>query len=172
MTFPTACSGQLRQWQSRSGEVVCHLGSRPCPQVHLSGCGQRLLWVLCRVCQDSQRKVPQTHHHGKRDVWACGLAHCVDVLYLSIVSLQAGNVVTGEMVEELILSGADIIKVGIGPGGWVRLSVLVNSLRSVLPQRQHKNCTVEREKVDEQVRQTCKSQEGYSKVWLLVVVFT
>ena len=31
-------------------------------------------------------------------------------------SLQAGNVVTGEMVEELLLSGADIIKVGIGPG--------------------------------------------------------
>lgn len=28
----------------------------------------------------------------------------------------AGNVVTGEMVEELILSGADLIKVGIGPG--------------------------------------------------------
>uniref|UniRef100_A0A6Q2XQD5 GMP reductase n=1 Tax=Esox lucius TaxID=8010 RepID=A0A6Q2XQD5_ESOLU len=30
--------------------------------------------------------------------------------------IQAGNVVTGEMVEELILAGADIIKVGIGPG--------------------------------------------------------
>lgn len=30
--------------------------------------------------------------------------------------VQAGNVVTGEMVEELILAGADIIKVGIGPG--------------------------------------------------------
>jgi len=29
---------------------------------------------------------------------------------------QAGNVVTGEMVEELILSGADLVKVGIGPG--------------------------------------------------------
>jgi GMP reductase len=29
---------------------------------------------------------------------------------------QAGNVVTGEMVEELILSGADVVKVGIGPG--------------------------------------------------------
>jgi len=28
----------------------------------------------------------------------------------------AGNVVTGNMTEELILSGADIIKVGIGPG--------------------------------------------------------
>ena len=33
----------------------------------------------------------------------------------SIVIL-AGNVVTGEMTEELILSGADIVKVGIGPG--------------------------------------------------------
>jgi GMP reductase len=29
---------------------------------------------------------------------------------------MAGNVVTGEMTEELILSGADIVKVGIGPG--------------------------------------------------------
>jgi GMP reductase len=28
----------------------------------------------------------------------------------------AGNVVTGEMTEELILSGADVVKVGIGPG--------------------------------------------------------
>lgn len=31
-------------------------------------------------------------------------------------TLVAGNVVTGEMVEELLLSGADIVKVGIGPG--------------------------------------------------------
>ncbi len=30
--------------------------------------------------------------------------------------ILAGNVVTGEMVEELLLAGADIIKVGIGPG--------------------------------------------------------
>ena len=28
----------------------------------------------------------------------------------------AGNVVTGEMTEELLISGADIVKVGIGPG--------------------------------------------------------
>lgn len=28
----------------------------------------------------------------------------------------AGNVVTGEMTEELVLAGADIVKVGIGPG--------------------------------------------------------
>merc|ERR1719486_1521406 len=32
------------------------------------------------------------------------------------MTLMAGNVVTQEMTEELILSGADIVKVGIGPG--------------------------------------------------------
>lgn len=32
------------------------------------------------------------------------------------VTIMAGNVVTGEMTEELLLSGADIVKVGIGPG--------------------------------------------------------
>lgn len=31
-------------------------------------------------------------------------------------TIIAGNVVTGEMVEQLVLCGADIIKVGIGPG--------------------------------------------------------
>ncbi len=31
-------------------------------------------------------------------------------------TIIAGNVVTGEMCEELILSGADIVKSGIGPG--------------------------------------------------------
>jgi len=30
--------------------------------------------------------------------------------------IMAGNVVTYEMVEELLLSGADVVKVGIGPG--------------------------------------------------------
>ncbi|XP_025026901.1 GMP reductase 1 [Python bivittatus] len=35
-------------------------------------------------------------------------------------TIMAGNVVTGEMVEELLLSGADIIKVGIGPGKLVK----------------------------------------------------
>lgn len=32
------------------------------------------------------------------------------------ITLMAGNVVTAEMTEELIMSGADIVKVGIGPG--------------------------------------------------------
>jgi GMP reductase len=37
------------------------------------------------------------------------------MLYPNIIII-AGNVVTGEMTEELILAGADIVKVGIGPG--------------------------------------------------------
>jgi GMP reductase len=32
------------------------------------------------------------------------------------MTIMAGNVVTGEMVEELVLSGVDVVKVGIGPG--------------------------------------------------------
>jgi GMP reductase len=32
------------------------------------------------------------------------------------ITIMAGNVVTGEMTEELILCGVDIVKVGIGPG--------------------------------------------------------
>jgi GMP reductase len=32
------------------------------------------------------------------------------------LTIMAGNVVTGEMTEELTLCGADIVKVGIGPG--------------------------------------------------------
>lgn len=36
--------------------------------------------------------------------------------YFTDKIILAGNVVTGEMTEELILSGADIVKVGIGPG--------------------------------------------------------
>ncbi len=31
-------------------------------------------------------------------------------------TIMAGNVVTGEMVEQLILGGVDVVKVGIGPG--------------------------------------------------------
>ncbi|MEN3363002.1 MAG: reductase [Burkholderiales bacterium] len=32
------------------------------------------------------------------------------------LTIMAGNVVTGDITEELILAGADIVKVGIGPG--------------------------------------------------------
>ncbi|KAM9645325.1 GMP reductase 2 isoform 3-T5 [Trichechus inunguis] len=43
----------------------------------------------------------------------------VGTFEMAKVLCKAGNVVTGEMVEELILSGADVIKVGIGPGKLV-----------------------------------------------------
>ncbi|XP_066233210.1 GMP reductase 1 isoform X2 [Saccopteryx leptura] len=49
------------------------------------------------------------HKHYSLDDWKLFATNHPDCL-------QAGNVVTGEMVEELILSGADIIKVGVGPG--------------------------------------------------------
>ncbi len=53
-------------------------------------------------------------------------------------TIVAGNVVTGEMVEQLLLSGADIVKVGIGPGsvcttrlktgiGYPQLSAVIES---------------------------------------------
>ncbi|MBI1327992.1 MAG: GMP reductase [Alphaproteobacteria bacterium] len=32
------------------------------------------------------------------------------------IVIMAGNVVTGEMTEQLLLNGADVVKVGIGPG--------------------------------------------------------
>ena len=59
--------------------------------------------------------------------WICidvanGYSECFVEFVIKIRSLYpdkviiAGNVVTGEMVEELLLAGADIIKVGIGPG--------------------------------------------------------
>lgn len=52
--------------------------------------------------------------------------------------IMAGNVVTGEMTEQLILSGADIVKIGIGPGsvcttrkktgvGYPQLSAIIES---------------------------------------------
>jgi GMP reductase len=54
----------------------------------------------------------------------------------SHATIMAGNVVTGEIVEELLLNGADIVKVGIGPGsvcttrkltgvGYPQLSALI-----------------------------------------------
>ena len=44
-----------------------------------------------------------------------GVIHKLRTAYPDI-TLMAGNVVTGEMTEELILDGVDIVKVGIGPG--------------------------------------------------------
>uniref|UniRef100_A0A1A8GFN1 GMP reductase n=1 Tax=Nothobranchius korthausae TaxID=1143690 RepID=A0A1A8GFN1_9TELE len=58
------------------------------------------------VCVDVANGYSEHFVHFVRDVRQKFPSH----------TIMAGNVVTGEMVEELILSGADIIKVGIGPG--------------------------------------------------------
>lgn len=39
--------------------------------------------------------------------------------------IMAGNVATGEMTEELVLSGADVVKVGIGPGCFLPKSIVI-----------------------------------------------
>lgn len=46
--------------------------------------------------------------------------------------VMAGNVVTGDMTQELILAGVDIVKVGIGPGCFVP-GQLVRTKRGLVP---------------------------------------
>lgn len=46
--------------------------------------------------------------------------------------IMAGNVVTGEMTEELLLSGASVVKCGIGPGCFVP-GTLVNTKDGLKP---------------------------------------
>lgn len=67
------------------------LKENPALRFILHRCGEWLCRKICKVCKINPEK-----HPGK--------------------VIIAGNVVTGEMVEELILAGADIVKVGIGPG--------------------------------------------------------
>ena len=55
------------------------------------------------------------HSHTLRSAVAADRVLSVRLCF-RLCAVQAGNVVTGEMVEELILSGADVVKVGIGPG--------------------------------------------------------
>ncbi|XP_054545395.1 GMP reductase 2 isoform X2 [Talpa occidentalis] len=58
------------------------------------------------ICLDVANGYSEHFVEFVKDVRKCFPSH----------TIMAGNVVTGEMVEELILSGADIIKVGIGQG--------------------------------------------------------
>lgn len=90
------------------------------------------IWYSIGLAQDDQDKLKSflqsdIHQSGK------GIEKlCIDVAngysenfvdYVKCVrdmtqdiTIMAGNVVTGEMVEELILAGVDVVKVGIGPG--------------------------------------------------------
>ena len=80
--------------------------------------------VVVRRDVDAQGRIPVGVRGMKRDQRAAGWVKAEAVVRVcspeSLVDplslLRSGNVVTGEMCEELILSGADIVKVGIGPG--------------------------------------------------------
>lgn len=85
-----------------------------------------LLFITSGVSEEDFNRLTQILHTG--------LVHniCIDVAngyspylveYVKKVRatwknalIMAGNVVTGDMCEDLILNGADIVKVGIGPG--------------------------------------------------------
>jgi len=65
-------------------------------------------------CEDNLKYVCMDIANGYSDHFAQHVRKVRDCFpHLVII---AGNVVTGEMTEELILNGADIVKVGIGPG--------------------------------------------------------
>ena len=49
------------------------------------------------------------------------------------ITIIAGNVVTADMTQELILSGADIVKVGIGPGSVCTTRIPVSYTHLTLP---------------------------------------
>lgn len=95
--------------------------------------GGKHVWYSIGLAQDDQDKLaqflesaPQKEGRGIEKI-------CIDVAngysesFLDFikrirdmlpedVTIMAGNVVTGEIVEELVLSGVDVVKVGIGPG--------------------------------------------------------
>ena len=73
----------------------------------------KLVDVQAEVC-DQLKYVCMDIANGYSDHFAAHVRKVRD-RFPNIVII-AGNVVTGEMTEELILAGADIVKVGIGPG--------------------------------------------------------
>ncbi len=94
--------------------------------------GGKSVWYSIGITDDDQKKLKE---FLKSDVQKSGKGIeklCIDVAngyseqFVDFVkkirdldsglTIMAGNVVTGEMVEELILCGADVVKVGIGPG--------------------------------------------------------
>ncbi len=94
--------------------------------------GGQSVWYSIGMVEADEEKLAQfakgkTHQSGKGieklciDVANGYSEHFVDYVKrirekMPDVTIMAGNVVTGEMVEELILGGVDVVKVGIGPG--------------------------------------------------------
>ena len=73
----------------------------------------KLVDVQAEVC-DQLKYVCMDIANGYSDHFAARVRKVRD--QFPDLVIIAGNVVTGEMTEELILNGADIVKVGIGPG--------------------------------------------------------
>ncbi len=91
-----------------------------------AGIGQRVMVSTGTAEADYQRLQEIMSSHPQLEFICIDVANGYAEAFVEFVrkvrdafpdtTIVAGNVVTGEMVEELLLSGADIVKVGIGPG--------------------------------------------------------
>ena len=83
--------------------------------------------VSVGITQDDKDKLQKIYTHNKSLQYICiDVANGYTERFIDFVkfardnypdlTIIAGNVVTGDITEELILAGADIVKVGIGPG--------------------------------------------------------
>jgi GMP reductase len=90
----------------RTNNVAMSIGTSDADFLKLVNVYDNVVHNLKYVCMDIA--------NGYSDHFAARVRKVRDT-YPNIVII-AGNVVTGEMTEELILAGADIVKVGIGPG--------------------------------------------------------
>ncbi len=89
--------------------------------------GADSIWYSIGMVEADEQKLEQFVKNGNHPEKLCiDVANGYSEHFVSFVkrirekmpdtTIMAGNVVTGEMVEELILGGADVVKVGIGPG--------------------------------------------------------
>ena len=79
------------------------------------------------ISEEDLNKLHHVYSHSSRLRYVCiDVANSYTERFIDVVkhvrdnypllTIIAGNVVTGDITEELILAGADIVKVGIGPG--------------------------------------------------------
>lgn len=104
--------------------IVERYSRRPSIVIHLSWCCKRIFSTLCWIREKSSCWISRAYDYRESNSNGWFTRERKIICKIGVWNqqkkkrflLQAGNVVTGEMVEELILSGADVIKVGIGPG--------------------------------------------------------
>lgn len=96
-------------------------------EAFFDGQGPASVWYSIGMVKDDEEKLERFISGGRRPEKLCiDVANGYSEHFVSYVkkmrekmpdiTIMAGNVVTGEMVEELILAGVDVVKVGIGPG--------------------------------------------------------